>query len=474
MKIFHSILFRGLAFHFFAFALFSLYYFSEPDTTIGEIVFYILFYIFGVLLIVYFLLNIRISARETSKVLAPFLPSDFDANHKLDNKNELDIVSEQAKALQEQLVLPTDRLEKQINQIDNILTYTTAGLIATDRLGNIVLANDKAFELLHTKKGELSGKAIVEVLEIQYDYSFHELLTQQPQITISNPTTELGKEEFLEIKFSTMRGDNGLITGVVALIQDKTGETQLEQRRQQFLSNVSHELRTPLTVIRSYLETLDDGALQEPKLAEEFVKTSLDETNRLIRMVNELLELTRIDAKQISSHKEVLDLKRFLTYHIERIERVTAQDPKYKDLDFPIVLDLPEEPVYMEFDPDKAGQVVDNLASNAIKYSPNGGTITIRLTLEQGWAHVSVSDEGMGIPAKFLGKIFERFYRVDGSRNSMIPGTGLGLAVVEEIVKIHGGKIYAESDGKKGTTFHILLPYDPDLMSSLDDFDDEN
>ncbi|GBG96480.1 ATP-binding protein [Lactococcus termiticola] len=470
MKLFHSILFRGVSFYLLAFILFIILYFRLLTEEPTSFILFVSFGLFGLFLVVYILMRFKISARKATRQLNHFLPENVVDQLSKKNLSELELIYEQSQALKQNLSLPTDRLEDQVQQLDNILSYITAGLIATDRKGQIILANSPVESLLDVDIQSISCYNLLELLNLSDQYSFHQLVVEQPVISIPNPSEDR-EGEWLEVRFTNMRDGSGILSGMVALLRDTTFEVRIEKKRQLFLSNVSHELRTPLTVISSYLESLDDGAINDPELARTFIKTSIEESNRLIRMVNELLEISRINREDFQEKKEIVNLQNFMDYHIGRLQQVLHNDPVYSKRGFRIVTDFPNEEVWVEMETDKAGQVVDNLVTNALKYSPNGGTIRIGMKIEgdlQDKIHLWISDEGLGIPKKELPKIFDRFYRVDASRNSKIPGTGLGLSLVQDIIELHNGRIYAESDGVSGTTIHMLLPYDHHLMDDID------
>src|SRR5699024_5222794 len=194
----------------------------------------------------------------------------------------------------------------------------------------------------------------------------------------------------------------------------------------EFVSNVSHELRTPLTTLRSYLETLTDGAWKDEKLAPKFLEVTQNETERMIRMVNSLLQLSRVDSKEMSLSRENLDFQPFLMNVIERFEM------KAKDSNIHFIKEVPEGELTVWIDPDRMTQVLDNIISNAIKYSPDGGNITVQLRHQMTQIVVSVRDEGIGIAYDKLEKIFDRFYRVDKARTRKFGGTGLGLQLRSE------------------------------------------
>lgn len=217
---------------------------------------------------------------------------------------------------------------------------------------------------------------------------------------------------------------------MIAVIYDVTEQEQIDQERREFVANVSHELRTPLTTMRSYLEALAEGAWQDPNIAPRFLNVTQNETERMIRLVNDLLQLSKFDSKDYQFNKEWIHFIRFFSLIIERFEMTKEQHVEF-------ISNLPDRELYVEIDPDKITQVLDNIISNALKYSPEGGHITFSVDVneEEELLYISVKDEGVGIPRKDMEKIFERFYRVDKARTRRLGGTGLGLAIAKKWYK---------------------------------------
>lgn len=245
------------------------------------------------------------------------------------------------------------------------------------------------------------------------------------------------------------------ITGTIAVLQDVTEQEKLEASRREFVANVSHELRTPLTTIKSYTEALEDGALEDKQMGPRFVGVIQNETGRMIRLVTDLLHLSRLDSKEAALHKERTDIVEML----EDVEDRFSFQMKQKHIR--TIIEVKPGVSTAMLDRDGIDQVLDNLISNALKYTPDGGTITMDASItEEGMLSLSVKDTGIGIPKKDLDRIFERFYRVDKARTRNLGGTGLGLSIAREIVRAHGGFITLQSELEKGTTVTFTLPLD--------------
>lgn len=367
--------------------------------------------------------------------------------------------------LSEVIRLTHDHLEQEKIRLSSILSYMSDGVIATDRIGRIIMVNDMAQKQLGLKDHKQEQYFLLDVLELQDQYSLRELLSQTPEIVLEKVNEN---QELLTLRanFATIRSESGLISGLVVVLHDMTEQAKEERERRLFVSNVSHELRTPLTSVKSYLEALDEGALTE-SVAPSFVKVSLDETNRMMRMITDLLSLSRIDNQVGEMDVELINFTAFITFILNRFDQMRNSDVGKT---YAIIRDYQISPIWVEIDTDKMTQVLDNILNNAIKYSPDGGNITFSMKTTDSQLILSISDEGLGIPKADLPKIFDRFYRVDKARSRAQGGTGLGLAIAKEIVKQHKGFIWAKSEYGHGSTFTIVLPYSKDI--ALDEWEE--
>ena len=370
--------------------------------------------------------------------------------------------------LSEVIRLTHENLEQETKRLSSILSYMTDGVLATNRRGQIITINDMATKQLGVKRDEIQNMSILDLLSISDEYDLRDLITNVPELTIDSQD-ENGEYLSLRVRFALVRRESGFISGLVAVLHDTTEQDKEERERRLFVSNVSHELRTPLTSVKSYLEALDEGALSEP-VAPDFVKVSLNETNRMMRMVTDLLSLSRIDNETSHLEVELTNFTAFITFILNRFDKIKNQDETKK---YEIIRDYPITPIWVEIDTDKLTQVIDNIMNNAIKYSPDGGTITVSIKTTDEQLILSIADEGLGIPKQDLHKIFDRFYRVDKARSRAQGGTGLGLAIAKEIIKQHQGFIWAKSEYGVGSTFTIVLPYENDGVRD-DDWDNED
>lgn len=347
-------------------------------------------------------------------------------------------------------------------RLDSVLSHMSDGVIATDRRGNISIINDMACEYLDVESKDVIGTSILDVLKICEMQTMRELIENQDGIIVD--MSDAGHDQILNAYFSTIQRESGFISGLVCVLHDVTEQQKIDRERRQFVSNVSHELRTPLTSMRSYIEALNDGAWKDPEVAPSFLKVTQDETDRMIRMINDLLSLSRMDSGTVKLDFELVNLNELFNYILNRFDMMLKKDNndtrETKSKNYTIKRDFTKRDLWVEIDTDKFIQVVDNIMNNAIKYSPDGGVITCRLLETHNHVILSITDQGLGIPRKDLGHIFDRFFRVDKARSRAQGGTGLGLAISKEVIEMHHGKIWVDSIEGKGSTFYISLPYE--------------
>ena len=401
--------------------------------------------------------NIRL--KEINQKVKDLIAGDYSQVLDLQGSTEITNISNNLNDLSEVIRLTQENLEQESKRLHSILSYMTDGVLATNRRGQITMINDMAKKQLGVQKEDVLNKSILELLKIEDDYELRDLITQIPELMIDSQDVN-GEYLSLRVRFALVRRESGFISGLVAVLHDTTEQEKEERERRLFVSNVSHELRTPLTSVKSYLEALDEGALYDP-VAPDFIKVSLDETNRMMRMVTDLLHLSRIDNATTQLDVELINFTAFITFILNRFDKMRSQDEEKK---YELVRDYPINSIWIEIDTDKMTQVIDNILNNAIKYSPDGGKITVSMKTTDDQMILSIKDQGLGIPKQDLPKIFDRFYRVDRARSRAQGGTGLGLAIAKEIIKQHNGFIWAKSEYGKGSTFTIVLPYDKDAV----------
>ena len=339
--------------------------------------------------------------------------------------------------------------ESEKRRLDSVITHMSDGIIATDRRGRIRIVNDMAIKMLGMAKEDLIGYYMLNVLKIEGDFSLEEIQENNDSILI-----DMNEEEGIiaRVNFNTIVQDTGFVNGYIAVLHDVTEQQQVERERREFVANVSHELRTPLTSMNSYIEALEEGAWKDENLAPSFLSVTREETVRMIRLVNDLLQLSKMDNETEQITKEIVDFNMFINKIINRHE-MAAKDTTF-------VREIPNETIFTEIDPDKMTQVFDNVITNAMKYSR--GDKRVEFHVKQNALYnrmtIRIKDNGIGIPINKVDKIFDRFYRVDKARTRKMGGTGLGLAISKEIVEAHNGRIWANSVEGQGTSIFITLP----------------
>lgn len=397
---------------------------------------------------------------------------DYSTQVKIYSNDELGQLGSAFNTLSARIERSQEQSESERRRLDSVLSHMTDGVIATDRHGNVSIINQMAQDFLNLSADEAINKPISQVLGLGDDYTSQDLISSQSdmQVTVNKGTPD---EMILHASFTLIKRVTGFVSGAVCVLHDVTEQIKNEDEQRQFVSNVSHELRTPLTSVRAYIEALSEGAWKDPEIAPKFLQVTQEETERMIRMVNDLLVLSRMDRGTTKPDLEWVNFTDFVSHLLNRFDMIVEhdkKDPKTNEKKYEIKRELGNQALWIEIDTDQMMRVIDNIMNNAIKYSPDGGTITVRLKQNQNWVLLSISDQGLGIPRKDLGKIFDRFYRADKARSRAQGGTGLGLAIAKEIVTAHGGRIWADSREGHGSTFYISLPYEP--MDEEDEWDE--
>jgi two-component system phosphate regulon sensor histidine kinase PhoR len=347
-----------------------------------------------------------------------------------------------------------DDLEREQAKATAILDAMVEGVIATDGHDHIILLNERARGIFGLGQTRVERRPLLEVIR---NVDLHGLLNESRaaadgevvsrEIKLPEPSERVLQVHAVPLRFT---GDE---PGVVIILHDITELRRLEQVRTEFVANVSHELRTPLTAIQGYLETLLDGALEEPQHARKFLEIVFRHTERLGRLTDDLTDLSNIELGRISLRIEPTDLTEVTESALAIIQPRAGSGRVTVEASLPA--DMPE----VLADRDRLAQILINLADNAVKYTPAGGHVWVEAQrLPSGMVEVAVRDTGVGVPKADLPRLTERFYRVDKARSRELGGTGLGLAIVKHLVLAHGGELGIESELWKGTTVRFTLP----------------
>lgn len=351
------------------------------------------------------------------------------------------------------------------NKLEAILHNMTDGVISFDKNGNISHANTVAAEMLEVDKLDFTLDMFTRKYDLELDEQGRDL---EDGMAVQLQYTFPVGEKYINASFSPYFNETEEIEGIVVVLQDITKQKKLDNMRKEFVANVSHEMRTPLTTIKSYTETLMYGALEEKDMAMEFLNIINTETDRMSFLVRDLLQLSRFDNKQVQFKFSKVYINEFISENV-RQNKIHAENKKQN-----LILELwPDDNAYVVADRDRVNQVINNITTNAIKYSPEGATIRIYVTEDKTYYKINVSDTGMGISKEDLPRIFERFYRVDKARSRAMGGTGLGLAIAKEIMEGHDGKLTAESEYGKGTTMTMWFMKNQDNKINFDHDDFE-
>lgn len=367
-------------------------------------------------------------------------------------RDELGVMADSINAMAARISDQIEDLTQQKGKVEGILTHLVSGVFVVDRSGRVTMINPAAEKLIGVKADEMLQKWHWEAggnfgLSSLIDEAILVGTEQKKEVTFYKPV-----ERTVEVYITPIRSNYSRIAGAVVLLHDVSDWRRLERMRSEFVANVSHELRTPITAVRGFSETLLDGAMNDPAITKQFLQIILDESTRLTRLINELLELSKIESGHVQFQHEPVDL-------IALVERTAKRyNHQAEQAGLTIRTELPAEAVEMEGDGDRVQQVLINLIGNAITYTPTGGSVTVGVEDRGDEVMLRVSDTGIGIPEEDLPRLFERFYRVDKARARRSGGTGLGLAIVKHIVEVHQGRVEVVSKVGQGSCFRVYLP----------------
>lgn len=333
------------------------------------------------------------------------------------------------------------------NKVVTILNYMADGVLAYDLKGSVIHVNPAARKYLGDDIAQktfqdFAGNAGLDI-QIENIIYLEEASVKEFDTVINNL--------FIKVYFAVFTDTNKRPEGFIVVLHDVTEEQKLDNMRREFVANVSHELRTPITSIKSYSETLLDGAVEDRETTEHFLNVINTEADRMTRLVKDLLQLSRLDNQQVSWNMGEVPIKELVRDIVDRM--ILQAEHKHQKLESYVIGDIPN----IKGDKDRLEQVFVNLISNALKYTPENGEITVYIGRIYNDIYVKVADTGIGIPADSLPRVFERFYRVDKARSRDMGGTGLGLSIAREIIQAHGGTISISSEEKKGTEVTVRL-----------------
>lgn len=336
-------------------------------------------------------------------------------------------------------------------RLEAVLNHMVSGVLVLSNRGIIQGINVEAVRMFGTKEKNVLGKPYQGILR---NYGLQEKIEKviKEKQVYSHEFTIIYPEKLTLKAHIAPIIQNGQIEQIVIVFHDITSLRQLEKIKTDFVANASHELRTPVAAIKGFAETLLDGAMEEKKLRERFIGIIDKEADRLIRLINDLLDLSSLEAKETEIEKQPTDVGQLLK------DCITSLNNKAKERDIQITTDIPDNLPKVIANPDMLMQAFINLLDNAIKYTNLGGEVEVGAVVNDGYLMIKFKDTGIGIPKEDLPRIFERFYRVDKARSRDVGGTGLGLSIVKHIMEQHKGYIYVQSEVAKGSTFWLTLP----------------
>ncbi len=378
---------------------------------------------------------------------------------KVSKKDEIGQLGIAINRMADSLQLQMNRILEDESRLKSVLENMISGVVMIDRDGNIVLLNRSAEEILGFSAPELLGKRFDQAKQ---QFEFTQLIQEcidskahiRDEMVFYFPT-----ERILEINLNPISEVSAKWSGLLIVLHDITAVRRLERMRSEFVANVSHELKTPIAAVKGFAETLLAGALDDKETARSFLQIIFDESERLNRLIGDILELSKIESKRIPLHFSPVHLQPF----IGNCLNVLRSQAMSKEIE--LQMSVPED-IYMEADEDRLRQILINLLSNGINYTPEGGKVSIRVehmtggsdAVESDKVRFTITDTGIGIPKKDIPRIFERFYRVDKARSRSSGGTGLGLSIVKHLVELHKGTIRVESEVGVGSKFIIEMP----------------
>lgn len=397
--------------------------------------------------------SITVPINDVTRTVQRMSQGDFSQTVEVKSNDEIGQLAEMFNLLREKLDFTLLEISNEKNKLETILTYMADGLVAIDLEGEIIHANPAAREMLDISESEnLTG--------VTYESLLGHLSESMKLSTIKENCKEEGGQTTFDygattyaVRYDRFKDDDGQDIGIIIIMQDITERQKLENMQKDFVANVSHELKTPLTTIKSYTETLLDGAIDDRETAINFLNIVDLEADRMNRLVKDLLQLSRLDYKQEKWTIKESNIISLINMSIRKVE-MTA---KHKHQQLNILYDT-EDDIRVLIDRDRFEQVIMNILSNAIKYTQDGGKIDVDVRIEGTMVKVWVQDNGPGVEESEITRIFERFYRIDKARSRSMGGTGLGLAITRQIVEEHHGKIEAESKDGNGTKMTVTLP----------------
>lgn len=396
--------------------------------------------------------SITVPINELTKTAQRMAEGDFSNHLEIRSNDEIGKLAEMLNLLSSKLNETILEMGNEKRKLETIIQNMADGLIAINLEGKIIHANQAACRLLRIPAMDLAGESYDTVIEtFGREYTMESLLTKCRDGEFSE---KFEKDNVIySIRYEKFKDENANDIGIIILLKDITQRQKLENMQMDFVANVSHELKTPLTTIKGYAETLMEGYVDDEATKHEFLETINSETDRMTRLVRDLLQLSRLDNDQEILNKREINLTDLVSAVAKNAMFMVAEKEQQLNCMFDAA-----DTILIFADKDRIEQVISNIISNASKYTQEGGRIDIDVLKRDGEAVLTVKDNGIGIPKANLQRVFERFFRVDKARSRKMGSTGLGLAISKQIVEGHSGTIELESVENQGTVVIVKLP----------------
>jgi two-component system, OmpR family, phosphate regulon sensor histidine kinase PhoR len=388
---------------------------------------------------------------DLSRAAVQLSAGDLHSRVPLAGTDELGRLGGTFNAMADRLQDTIQAISTERTRVEAIVAAMTDAVVATDRAEAVLLLNRAAEDLLGVSRATAIGRRAGDVFRAaRLSGMLHEAAAYGRVTAEELPPGSAG-DRVVETHCAPVRADDGTVTGAVAVLRDVTELRQTERLRRELTANVSHELRTPLTSIKGFAETLLDGAMRDEATCRRFLGIINGETDRLVKLVDDLLDLSLLESKRVALELRPVDVGVLVAHTVDKLKPL-AQTQRLS------LHQTAPAGIVVSADADRLSQVLTNLVDNALKYTPEGGRVDVRVAAVNGEVEVLVNDSGRGIGPEDLPHVFERFYRADRSRTRDSGGTGLGLAIAKHIVEAHGGRISVSSRPNEGTTFKVTLP----------------
>lgn len=407
--------------------------------------------------------------RSLTGIAKKISDGDYDESANVSTDDEIGILADTINNMKDVIKTTIDQKTSEQRKFETLFVYLNDAVVVFDRYGELIHINRMARKLFGMPKNgsdenvqSFTFSKMIKVFGIDYE-DISKQYAEQKNCAVSDV---IYGEKAFDVTFAEFRySEDRASRGIMCVIHDNTDRYELDKSRREFVSDVSHELRTPLTVVKDALETIMEYPTLDGAMREKLISMAVEECDRMTRIVNDLLVLSRLDNNRTSWQVETFEFSAFLD-HLRDIMSIDAKSRSHT-----LTCEYPDDLGVMTGDREKLNQVLVNIISNSIKYTADGGKIDISAKNVDDGVEVCVRDNGMGIPEEDQPRLFERFYRVEKARSSDAGGSGLGLAIAKEIIDAHGGRIWVESAVGKGTAMYVYLPYESAVSAGADHTD---